>query len=281
MATALKKSSSTTSKQESTKYKLDCQSKLTPETSDTSTWLNVLKKIPNVNILIGNIDISKKTIVVKFESYKEMEREYEISKKLYDSKLQNFIKYYCFFSCNEDRKKFEMLETKSKKLPLCTGPGTNTGFIIMPFYKLGSIAMYKWSTGNLHILKNILVQLVFALCDSFETIGFVHQDLHLYNVLLRKTKKKEICYKNINKSVKTEGFYPIIMDFGRAKVSASFKEFKTTLLKMFSLLRDIGINCEFILDPLPLVNYIRNAEIFNLDVTIEMIKKIQIDYIKI
>jgi hypothetical protein len=93
MATFLKKSSSTGLKQESSKYKLDCQSRLTPETSDTSTWLNVLEKIPNVNILIGNVDISKKTIVVKFESYKEMEKEYEISKTIYDSKLQNFIKF--------------------------------------------------------------------------------------------------------------------------------------------------------------------------------------------
>jgi len=281
MATFLKKSSSTGLKQESSKYKLDCQSRLTPETSDTSTWLNVLQKIPNVNILIGNVDISKKTIVVKFESYKEMEKEYEISKTIYDSKLQNFIKYYCFFSCNEDRKKFEILEIESKKLPLCTGLGKNTGFIIMPFYNLGSIAMYNWSISNLHILKSILIQLVFALYESFEKIGFVHQDLHLYNVLLRKTKKEEMHYKTINKSVKTEGFYPIIMDFGRAKVSATFKEFKTSLLKMFSLLRDIGINCEFILDPLPVVNFIKHTETFDLNTLVVMIKNLHIDYIKI
>lgn len=280
MATKLQKSTFTSSRKESIKYKLDCQSRLTEENSDTNSWLNVLQKIPNVNILIGNIDISKKTVVVKFESYKEMEKEYEISKLIYESNLQNFIKYYCFFSCNEDRKKFELLETTSKKLPLCTGLGKNTGFIIMPFYHIGSIAKYGWTLDNLNILKVVLIQITYSLCESFEKIGFVHQDLHLDNILLRKTKKEEIHYKYIDKKVKTLGIYPIIMDFGRSKVSSSSKEFKTSLLKMFSLLRDIGINTKFILDPLPLVNYIKYTESFDLDTLIEKINNIKIDYSK-
>lgn len=281
MVSKLKKSSFTASRNESIKYKLDCQSKITQEAPDTGIWLNVIKKIKNSNILIGNVDISKKTVVVKFESYKEMEKEYKISKSIYHCKIPNFIKYYCFFNCNEDITKFEILEYKEKKTVLCsTNQGTNTGFILMPFYPLGSIAQYVWKPENLHILKNVLIQVTVALFNSFQDVGFIHLDLHLDNILIRKTKKQEILYTSINKKIKTESFYPIIMDFGRAKVSGSLKEFKTSLMKMFSLLRDIGDNTKIILDPLNVVNYIRYSKSLGIDDVILHIQNIKIDYIK-
>jgi hypothetical protein len=112
-------------------------------------WLHVLQKIPKVQIMIGKIDITQKTIVVKFESYEEMEKEFIISKQIYNTKIPNFIKYYCFFSCDENVDKFKILETERKKLPLCEKPGKNTGFIIMPFYQMGSISNCRWKRGRL------------------------------------------------------------------------------------------------------------------------------------
>lgn len=282
MASKLRKSSFTASRKESIKYRLDCNSKITQETPDTGKWLNVIKKIRNSNILIGSsVDTSKKTVVVKFESYKEMEKEYSISKKIYDSKIPNFIKYYCFFSCNEDTSKFEILEYDEKKTSLCsTNPGKITGFILMPFYSLGSIAQYSWHPEHLQILKNILTQVTIALFSSFKELGFVHLDLHLDNILLRKTKKQEVKYTCVNKKIKPEGFYPIIMDFGRAKVSGTLGEYKTSLMKMYSLLRDIGENTKFILDPLPLVNGIRYSQTFDIENVLKLVDNIKIDYIK-
>ncbi len=142
------------------------------------------------------------------------------------------------------------------------------------------MAKYSWTLDNLNVLKVVLIQITYALCESFEKIGFVHHDLHLDNILLRLTKKEEIYYKIIDEKVKTSGIYAIIMDFGRTKVSSSFDEFKTSLLKMFSLLRDIGINTTFILDPLPIVNYIKYTESLDLDTLVEKINNIKIDYVK-
>jgi predicted unusual protein kinase regulating ubiquinone biosynthesis (AarF/ABC1/UbiB family) len=146
---------------------------------------------------------------------------------------------------------------------------------------MGSIAQHTWKIQDLQDLKNILIQATCALFSAFLDIGFVHLDLHLDNVLLRKTKKQEMHYKCIDKKIKTKGFYPIIMDFGRAKTSATLGEFKTSLLKMYSLLRDIGDKTHFILDPLPLVSYIKNSQTFNIDQVICHIENIKIDYVKL
>jgi serine/threonine protein kinase len=278
MATVLKKSSFTRFKTDTSKYKLDCQSRID---KNTDKWLHVLQKIPKVQIMIGKIDITQKTIVVKFESYEEMEKEFIISKQIYNTKIPNFIKYYCFFSCDENVDKFKILETERKKLPLCEKPGKNTGFIIMPFYQMGSIANCRWKRETLSILKNILVQVIYALFSSYRELRFIHLDLHLDNILLRKTKKQEVEYKPISKKIKTLGIYPIIMDFGRAKTAGSYREFKTSLMKMFTLLRDISEYTEFILDPLPIVNYInQSGDNINLDILVTKINNMKIDYIK-
>lgn len=282
MASQLKKSSFTRFKSDTTKYKLECQSRITESDKTTDKWLHVLQKIPKAQILIGKIDITQKTIVVKFESYKEMENEYIVSKQIYDTKIPNFIKYYCFFSCEEDISKFKILETERKQLPLCEKSGKTTGFILMPFYQMGSIANCRWKKYNLDILKNVLIQVSCALFSSYQELKFVHLDLHLDNILLRKTKKQEISYTSISKNIKTLGFYAIIMDFGRAKLNASYQEFKTSLMKMFTLLRDIGEYSEFVLDPLGVVNYINySKENINLNTLILKIKDIKISYMKI
>jgi hypothetical protein len=135
--------------------------------------------------------------------------------------------------------------------------------------------------GTLSILKNILVQVTYALFSSYQELRFIHLDLHLDNILLRKTKKQEVEYKPISKKIKTLGIYPIIMDFGRAKTAGSYREFKTSLMKMFTLLRDISEYTEFILDPLPIVNYInQSGDNINLDILVTKINNMKIDYVK-
>jgi hypothetical protein len=50
---------------------------------------------------------------------------------------------------------------------------------------------------------------------AYETCGFIHGDFHLDNILLKKTKKREIMYTWINssRSVPTNGYKIVIMDF--------------------------------------------------------------------
>lgn len=284
MATSFKRDTTVKSiDKTSSKYKLNCQSRIKEDYPTTEKWLKVLKKIPTVPILIGKLDITKKTIVVKFENYEEMSKEYEVSKILYKEKIPNLIKFYCFFSCNEDREKFKILETVEKDTPLCTGPGKETGFIIMPYYEIGSVMKYKWNSQNLDTLKNIISQTILALCSAYIKTGFVHLDLHLNNILLRKTKKEKITYKDIDIIVNSGGLYSIILDFERSKFKGDIEEFKTSLYKLTNNLRDIDPNTFIILDNYYITTYIRSITAINKKSIVGLIKKIfemKIAYIK-
>jgi len=283
MATQLQRASSAKSpSKNSIKYKLDCQGKIDVNHPNTDKWLHVLKKIQKVPVLIGKLDIIKKTVVVKFQEYDDMKKEYDITKILHQHNIPNFIKFYCFFSCEEDVTKFKILETVETPMSLCTVPGKMTGFIIMPYYPIGSIANYKWVVTELNLLKNVIIQVVLALSCAYITVGIVHLDIHLDNIVLRKTKKKEIYYKDVDISLKTARYYSVILDFGRAKTKGTLNEFKTSLWKMLSLLRDIE-KSNMILDPLDIVSYIRRIEkVYKNSIVklIDLIQSIKIDYMK-
>lgn len=284
MATRLKRDTTVKSVDKTSfKYKLDCNSKINKDNPTTEIWLNVLKKIPQVPILIGKLDITKKIVVVKFEDYDAMSKEYEVSKILYKEKIPNIIKFYCFFSCVEDREKFKILETVEKNTSLCISPGKGTGFIIMPYYEIGSVMKYKWTQKNLDILKNIMSQTILALCSAYIKTGFVHLDLHLNNVLLRKTKKEKIIYKDLDITLNSTGLYSIILDFERSKFNGTIEEFKNSLYKITNNLRDIDQNTSIVLDNYHITSCIRTITTVNKKSIEKLIKKIcemEIAYVK-
>lgn len=64
---------------------------------------------------------------------------------------------------------------------------------------------------ELGLLKNVLKQICFGLMYSYEKIGFLHNDEHLGNVLLRITNKKSIRYGDLE--LPLEDLYAVITDF--------------------------------------------------------------------
>jgi hypothetical protein len=98
---------------------------------------------------------------------------------------------------------------------VCNPNGSNVfGYIVMPYYSLGDLHKQLWKRETLNQLKNILAQTSYAVLYAFETCGFVHNDLHLYNILIRKTKKKQLHYGDIGLDIDT--YYAIIMDFEKS-----------------------------------------------------------------
>jgi hypothetical protein len=87
----------------------------------------------------------------------------------------------------------------------------------MPYYALGSLSSYPWKKNQILEFKNVLKQICFAMCIAFDTVGFVHMDLHAGNVLLRVTKKKELNYGEGANEVRLPllGKYAMIMDLQR------------------------------------------------------------------
>ena len=123
--------------------------------------------------------------------------------------------------------------------------------LIMPYFPEGSIENYEWTEQNIQLLPNLLIHMMLSLAVAFDKVKFLHNDLHLGNILLKTSSKKEITYTFKTKSKKpsythtktkrtnntyrnythksrdvvpiriqypTMGYQSIIMDYGKSKI---------------------------------------------------------------
>jgi len=191
------------------KFKLPCQERVT----DINAWLSVSKllsySVENVGILTGLLN-RKQPVVVKFGNASSLKREYEAGRILFENKLPNFIKFICFFTCNDE---FDRIihQNYQKRPYICNGRGDGFGCIVMPYYSIGSLNTFAWKKHHLPLFKNVLTQVCFALCHAYATTGFAHADLHANNVLLRNTKKQSVTYGSVC-ALPLMGYYALIMD---------------------------------------------------------------------
>jgi tRNA A-37 threonylcarbamoyl transferase component Bud32 len=266
-----------TGNMKSMKYLVNCQEKI--DASDDK-WLEVVRKIQDNDILIGKM--STKSVVIKFGKNIPIQKEYEISKKIYEKNVPNFIKFYCTFTCLEDVNKFKQIETVEKSIKLCSKPGVKTWFVVMPYYQFGSISNYKWTSDKYNILLNLIQQAVLALYEAYKTTGFVHMDLHLGNILLKKTNKNEIDYIFSKNNIRLVGYEAILMDFELSNLDKDEDEFKNSLYKMANSLRDPSKTGEIILESHTISPYIRkmNVNDNSINTLINKIGNMKIDYIK-
>jgi serine/threonine protein kinase len=214
-----------------TKYYIDC-SKYS-ENADDIQSNTLIRNTNHVAILkavfVDNAPKKNKHIVVKIvRSNKGAEHEYNIGQTLYENKLIGFIKYTCLFSCydttNEDHSEITAREPATKlDSKICKAPHIDKNLkkvIIMPYIQNGSLEDYNWNSENIHVLKSVLIQAVVSLAFAYDTIGFLHGDLHLGNVLFKETKQRTITYVSSNLgniSIETAGHKVVIMDFEKSE----------------------------------------------------------------
>jgi hypothetical protein len=213
------------------KYHLNC-SELEKKSSSISVILEkVIKNKNEVTILESIIKdksiISKqKHIVVKIGNInKTIEKEYHIGRKLEENNIYGFINYMCLFVCFDDTYiKIDMKEP----LSLCLA-SNKKAIMVMPFIQEGSIKNFNWfNADKFNILKSIIKQSVISLTLAYNKCGFIHNDLHLDNILLKKTKKETIEYQidgnnNNEITIKTFGYKAIIMDFDSSMINIDNK----------------------------------------------------------
>jgi predicted unusual protein kinase regulating ubiquinone biosynthesis (AarF/ABC1/UbiB family) len=74
---------------------------------------------------------------------------------------------------------------------------------------------YKWNKDNFNILKSLLKQIFLFLYIAYKQYGFIHNDSHHGNFLLKKQKKEYIIYNYNNEEIKInyKGYSIVIMDF--------------------------------------------------------------------
>lgn len=193
----LEKSSTSILRASAFKFKLPCQSIVDKEIREKlSAYHPVLSK-------------HNKDVVVKYGVESKIQIDYDASEKLASFQIPNTLKYYCLFECKE------RFETIGRKKYVCELDGdTMVKYIVMPYYPEGDVNYYPWYRSTLPILKNILTQACFTVLYAFEQCRFLHNDLHLSNILIRKTKKKEIQYGNI--PLPLNGYYALVMDFEKS-----------------------------------------------------------------
>jgi hypothetical protein len=204
----------------SNKYHIDCE---WLEKNPDSIKVSIEKSIQNTNdisVLKSVINIFKnqrnRNIVVKIGKVnKTIEKEYQIGKILEKEKNIGFINYICLFTCYDDTydkiKQNKVTGSKS----ICNAEKIDDQkkvVLIMPFIADGSIKKFNWSNLSFDILKSVLQQTIMSICYAYDKCGFIHGDLHLDNILLKKTKKNVIVYGD-NIEIKTYGYKIIIMDF--------------------------------------------------------------------
>jgi hypothetical protein len=234
------------------KYKLDCQNIIDKsENPDTKDWLYLEKQIEHDSpdyILYTALLEKHKQIVVKIGPEK-LQNEYEIGKLLEVLKLPTFLRYNCIFSCFDDfytfrgKTKAEKDFLNSKRTSLCKKEGEKINVLVMPYINSGTIDKYMWTVQNFDILKNVIKHIVISILYAAVSIGFIHTDAHLGNIMIHKTKRHSIKYGDFYNleviSGVSGGVMPIIMDYDKAIIQGEMVNVSLVyndINKLFNLL---------------------------------------------
>ena len=230
------------------KYYISCSGRITETTPTSESWLRILKliktdisDIDKSRILLGYLD-KYGEIVVKIGDAESIEYEYTNSTRIYF--LKGFVKYICYFSCNDNFRDIP----SSDRNTLCKGPGGSMGVILMPYFILGSIAKYSWTNHTILQFHSCLKHSFLSILVLFYKANLIHGDFHPGNVLLKTIKQTDISYiiPEIGEYIiKTNGMRTWIMDYenmqyanysNKDKTVQSFNDFYYDIQKFFMLL---------------------------------------------
>lgn len=188
----------------STKYVISCQDRI----STTNPTLKPPMQKDMHRVLEGILEKRKK-VAIKLSGSQSIYKEYKIAEELRE--IPGFIRPLCYFECEDYYTEFPSKERTS----LCKGPGSSIKVIVLPFFEEGSMRSFNWTKKPASLLHSCLLQLIASLLQAYETKGIIHSDTHLDNVLLKKTKVRDVEYildgHKIN--ISTEGYFITIMDF--------------------------------------------------------------------
>jgi len=172
------------------KYFLDFCKKNVIGDANTRDWL-IMKNLLLDEKVIQGILYNTDKVVIKLGKKEEIDKEYDLNTQL--QKFKGFVRYICKFSCKDDLNKYKHDDGSWSGNGFCEPNGLDkTNAIIMPYYELSSMLRYKWDESNFDIFKELLKQVVKILIYTNKQVGFLHNDIHSDNVMLKKSKNGEI-----------------------------------------------------------------------------------------
>lgn len=219
----------------------------------TKKWLNPIEKLITYYIdtegltTIANF-IDKEKVIVKITKEKKENIIIEANKIV--KNMPNFIQTYCSFTCLENYGLLFDSRIETNLVATQLGAEDNNKIItleIMKKYKNGSLSTLQ-NKLNIKQVVNILQQLTLAQIHVYSKTGFLHNNLHLGNILIHKVKKPtHIIYefntnsfRNEEINVLSDFIIPLISDFNESSIYK--KEYDFTLeefRKQFTLCKNI------------------------------------------
>lgn len=170
-------------------------------------------------LLSQKSQIRNRDIVVKLGLSESLLKEYQYGAVL--KTIPGFINFICLFQCHDDP---ETYKHPFKDIPLCQGNADTPRVygLVMPYLSLGSFRDYSGWVEHPQRFRACFLQLVWSLYEAYTEHGFIHNDIHLNNVLIRRTKKNAVTYKHT--TLPTEGFSITVMDFGNSLMPVAQKQ---------------------------------------------------------
>jgi hypothetical protein len=213
------------SESQTEKFKvLKCQ-QLVDNNTDTTSWIlleDIIKQNKDLKILKGLL-LPKYSIIVKIGKSETIKKEYDMSQMLLN--IPGFIRYLCYFSCNNNIHK---IITNSS---ICAKDGDLLKILVMKEYPLGNLKNFNWNKENFHVLKSIIKQCIASLYLAFKNHGFIHNDAHFGNILLKECNNNKIEYDGYT-PINLFGYRIIIMDFENSLIDETKSNY-SFLYKIF------------------------------------------------
>lgn len=227
-------------KSQSSKYFMSKCSDEIKKSLDTTSWLtitNIIQKKRNLYILDAILD-KVDSVVIKVGDRDTILKEYKTAQLLQN--IDGFIKYYCYFSCNNEFKQIDIKKT------LCDNPGDATKILVMKNYTKGSVGKYIWNNDNFNALQSILKQIIICLLLGFKQTGFIHNDTHLDNFLLDDIKEENITYNGYN--IPVHGLIAITMDFENCLIAENKEEYYFLYTGILQILNELDYTLKLKID---------------------------------
>lgn len=195
---------------ETFKYYIKC------DAIDTANRIEIVKLLQkqrdeDSRVLLAYLDKnhSKVNIVVKMgRENSTIKNEYSISERLHKTNCSGFIKFICIFECYDNNSSDKICQGTPEK-------NTKKEVLIMKYYNEGSVKRHAWTNSKFHILRSILIQTIYSLVVAYQNTGFIHNDTHLDNILIKRTTRTHNNYQIDRRiiEIETNNYTCIIMDF--------------------------------------------------------------------
>lgn len=237
----MEKAKTSINKQKTGKYHISCQQKIN-ETKNTKEWLHVLSELKPTNfkdknkVLFGILE-KYRHVVIKIGASDTLKKEFNLGRMLY-KRVPGFINFICFFECEDDYNSYP----NTTKSYLCENETlTLMKILVMEYYPLGNFLHFPWNNTN---LKSCLKQIVLSYLQAFIQFRFIHNDSHLQNILIKRTKKEFIHYtiNNTHFKLQSNGLKIIIMDMENSLLGNELSDISFVYRDIARIFADLTYN---------------------------------------